>query len=86
MVNTIKNNKHKVKTEKQMVRKDTKINQQIVLKQGKKQAQSLFSVSSNLPQYSLFIAQESKKKKTDLAEEEKHQDFMKTLGKILLRE
>lgn len=34
MVNTIKNNKHKVKTEKQMVRKDTKINQQIVLKLG----------------------------------------------------
>lgn len=32
MVNTIKHNKHKAKKEKQMVRKDTKINQQVVLK------------------------------------------------------
>lgn len=43
MVNTIKNNKHKVKTEKQMVRKDTKINQKIVLKLGKKSTEA-FSV------------------------------------------
>lgn len=35
MVNTIKNNKHKGETEKQMVRKDTKINQRIALKQRK---------------------------------------------------
>lgn len=66
MVNTIKNNKHKVKTEKQMVRKDTKINQQIVLKQGKKQAQSLFSVSSNLPGYSLLLHKSQKRRRQTL--------------------
>lgn len=43
MVNTIKNNKHKVKTEKQMVRKDTEINQKIVLTLGKT-SMEVFSV------------------------------------------
>lgn len=72
MVNTIKNNKHKVKTEKQMVRKDTQINQQIVLKQGKKQAQSLFSVSSNLPGYSLLLHKSQKRRRRQTLQKKKN--------------
>lgn len=63
MVNTIKNNKHKVKTEKQMVRKDGEINQQIELNQGEtstKPFQSIKKLARILTSYYKIVKKKKK--------------------------